>query len=153
MFRVDTRFKENLRRACSRIARFLFSLCVVALVLFLVAGFLFSKQVMKDPAGFLEGVIVASTALIGFTGVFLTSRPYEQVRPGRILRLSRNSFLFSIFLGIVTVGFALAWFTGFLVDPYLNPEIITPKLVEVLFLGQIFFVWMAFTLKYFTGRG
>ena len=143
----------SLKRICSRIARLLLNLFTVAIVLFLIAGFLFSEQAMKDPAAFLQGTIVASTALIGFTGVFLTSRPYEQVRPGRTLRLSRNSFLFSIFLGIMAVGFALAWFTGFLVDPYLNPETFTPKLVEVLFLGQIFFVWMAFTLKYFTGRG
>lgn len=106
---------------------------------------------MKDPTGFLQGVIVASTALIGFTSDFLTSRPYEQVGPGRILRLPRNSFSFSIFLGMIAVGFTLAWFSGFLVDLYFKPEI--SKLVEVLFLGQFFFVWMAFTLKYFTGRG
>jgi uncharacterized SAM-binding protein YcdF (DUF218 family) len=108
---------------------------------------------MKDPTSFLQGTIVASTALIGFTGIFLTSRMFEEVRLVRILRLSRNSFLFSIFLGILAIGLALAWFTGFLVDPYLNPETFTPKLVEVLFLGQLFFVWTGFVLKYFTGRG
>jgi len=124
----------------------------IILVLFFIAGFLFSGKVIKDPAGFLQGTIVASTALIGFTGIFLTSRMFEQVRLVRILRLSRNFFLLSIFLGISVVGFSLAWFTGFLVDPYLNPETFTPKIVEVLFLGQLLFVWIGFVLKYFTGR-
>jgi len=130
---------------------FLYSLAII-LVLFFIAGFLFSGKVIKDPAGFLQGTIVASTALIGFTGIFLTSRMFEQVRLVRILRLSRNFFLLSIFLGISVVGFSLAWFTGFLVDPYLNPETFTPKIVEVLFLGQLLFVWIGFVLKYFTGR-
>lgn len=71
----------------------------------------------------------------------------------RALRMSRNCFLLSIFLGIFAVGFALAWFTGFLVDPYFDVEIVTPKLVEILFLAQVFLVWMGFTFKYFPGRG
>jgi hypothetical protein len=136
-----------------RAGRIFLYLLTALLALFLITGFLFSDKVMKDPTSFLQGTIVASTALIGFTGIFLTSRMFEEVRLVRILRLSRNSFLFSIFLGILAIGLALAWFTGFLVDPYLNPETFTPKLVEVLFLGQLFFVWTGFVLKYFTGRG
>ncbi len=146
----NTMCRDKCKRVCSIVTRVLLSLFVATIILFLLASFLFTEQVMKDPSGFLQGVIVASTALIGFTGVFLTSRPYEEARPVRIIRSSRNLFLFSIFLGLMAVGFALAWFTGFLFDPYLDPEKFTPKFVEVLFLVQIFFVWTGFTIKYFT---
>jgi len=137
----------SMRRIPGRILFFIIFIFLVASAFWIVFD---ESRVIREPANFLQGVLVSSTTLLALTGVFLTSRVFsdEVITNDRISRRSRDMLVISMVFGLITIILALGCFTGWYYDPVLNPNIMAPKFTMVIFFFQFFLVYWALTARF-----
>jgi magnesium-transporting ATPase (P-type) len=108
------------------------------------------NKVIANPGDFMQALIIASTTLMAFTGVFLSSSMFSDYRAykDKVASTSRRFFILSIVMGLITIVFLLSWYLGWVIDPILDAKTATPKMVLVLFFGQFVTVWVGFIWKF-----